>query len=167
LGVFAIGGAVVASSGVASAAASRAPTAADWPAYLDGPQHASFSASQRAITPATATSLTRRWDFSVGASFFASPTVADGAVFIGSEHGWFYKLNMRSGAVLDKAFLGSQSALCCPAVGVTSTATVAVNPANKVLTVYVAGGDGYLYALRGAPVETAGLIQGPGGPGDQ
>jgi outer membrane protein assembly factor BamB len=148
LGALAIGGAVVASSGVASAVARRDPAAADWPAYLDGPQHTSFSASQKAITPTTARSLIRRWDFSVGASFFASPTVADGAVFIGSENGWFYKLSMHSGAILDKVFLGSQPALACPPVGITATATVAVNPASKVLTVYVAGGDGYLYALR-------------------
>jgi outer membrane protein assembly factor BamB len=148
LGVLAIGGAVVASSGVASAAARRAPTAADWPAYLDGPLHTSFSASQKAIMPATAASLTRRWDFSVGASFFASPTVADGAVFIGAENGWFYKLSTRSGAVLDKVFLGTQPSVACPSVGITSTATVAINPANRVLTVYVEGGDGYLYALK-------------------
>jgi outer membrane protein assembly factor BamB len=138
LGVFAIGGALLAGGGVASAAARRAPTAGEWPAYLDGPQHTSFSAAQKAITPATARSLTRRWDVSVGASFFASPTVADGAVFIGAENGWFYKLNMRSGRVLDKVFLGSQPSLTCPSV----------NPSNKVLTVYVAGGDGYLYALK-------------------
>ena len=148
LGAFAIAGAVVASSGVAAAAARRAPAAADWPAYLGGPRHTSFSASQKAITPATARSLTRRWEVSVGASFFASPTVADGAVFVGAENGWFYKLNMRTGHVLDKVFLGSQPSLSCPAVGITATATVAVNPANKVLTVYVAGGDGYLYALK-------------------
>ncbi len=137
-----------AASAAARGAASSAPTAADWPAYLGGPQHASYSAGQKAITPATATSLKQKWQFSVGAVFDASPTVADGAVFIGAENGWFYKLNQHTGAVIHKVFLGAPPDLTCPADGITATATVAVNPASKVLTVYVAGGDGYLYALR-------------------
>ena len=139
---------VAAKAGTVLAAKRQAPAAADWPAYLDGAQHASYIASQTLITPSTAPSLTRQWQFSDGAAVDASPTVADGAVFIGSESGWFYKLSVHTGKVLDKVFLGHQPQLTCPANGVTSTATVAVNPADKVLTVYVAGGDGYLYALR-------------------
>jgi PQQ-like domain len=129
-------------------AVSSSPTAADWPAYLDGPLHASFSAGQKVITPTTASSLKRKWQLSVGAVFDASPTVADGAIFIGAENGWFYKLNVHTGRVIHKIFLGIQPDLTCPANGITATATVAVDPANKVLTAYVAGGDGYLYALR-------------------
>jgi outer membrane protein assembly factor BamB len=138
----------VPASAAASAAASSSPTAADWPAYLDGPLHASYNAGQNVITPTTATSLKQEWEFSVGAVFDASPTVADGAVFVGAENGWFYKLNIRTGRVIHKVFLGTQPDLTCEARGITATATVAVNPANKVLTVFVAGGDGYLYALR-------------------
>jgi len=136
-------------------ASSQAPTADDWSAYLDGPQHASYSASQTYITPLNASSLTAQWKFTTpGYTFQASPTVADGAVFIGSENGWFYKLSIHTGKVLDKVFLGYQPKLTCPANGITSTATVAVNPANKVLTVYVAGADGYLYALRASNLHT-------------
>ena len=129
-------------------ASSQAPTAADWAAYLDGPRHTSYDASQTVITPATAPSLTERWSQGTGAPYQASPTVADGRVYIGSENGWFYKLSMYSGRVLSKVNLGSQPALTCGAKGIASTATVAVNPRNKVLTVYVTGGDGYLYALK-------------------
>jgi outer membrane protein assembly factor BamB len=131
-----------------SKASSQAPTAADWPAYLDGPGHASYNASQTVITPTTAPSLTRLWAFSTGAPYQASPAIADGRVFIGSENGWFYKLSMYTGKVLAKVYLGRQPARTCNAAGITSTATVAVNPHNKVLTVYVTGGDGYLYALK-------------------
>jgi outer membrane protein assembly factor BamB len=134
-------------------AAGHGPTAADWPAYLDGAQHASYNASQTVITPATAPSLARQWQFADGSTFNASPTVADGAVFVGSESGWFYKLSVHTGKVLEKVFLGHQPQLTCPANGITSTATVAVNPANKVLTVYVAGGDGYLYALAASSLR--------------
>ena len=129
-------------------ASSQTPTSADWPAYLDGAQHASYNPSQTVITPATAPSLTRQWAFSTGDPYHASPTVADGRVFIGSENGWFYNLSMYTGKILAKVYLGRQPARTCGATGITSTATVAVNPHNKVLTVYVAGGDGYLYALN-------------------
>jgi outer membrane protein assembly factor BamB len=141
---------VIASTGDTSTgnASSQAPTAADWSAYLDGPRHTSYNASQTVITPATAPSLTQRWSQGTGAPYQASPTIADGRVYIGSENGWFYKLSMYSGRVLSKVNLGSQPALTCGARGIASTATVAVNPHNKVLTVYVAGGDGYLYALK-------------------
>ncbi len=135
-------------------ATSQAPTAADWPAYLDGVQHASYNASQTAITQETAPSLTQEWAVSTGSVYDASPTVADGAVFIGSENGWFYKLSMDTGKVLHKVFLGRQPRRTCPAVGITSTATVAVNPVTKVLTVYVAGGDGYLYALKASNLRS-------------
>jgi PQQ-like domain len=144
----AIASAPASAAASAVGAASKSPTAADWPAYLGGPQHASYSAGQKTITPTAATSLKQKWEFSARTVFDASPTVADGAVFIGAENGWFYKLNVHTGGVIHKVFLGSQPGLACGAKGITATATVAVNPANKVLTVYVAGGDGYLYALR-------------------
>ena len=134
--------------------AGQAPTAADWPAYLDGPRHASYNASQTVITPTTAKALTRRWQFTTGTPYEASPTVVGGRVYIGSENGWLYKLSMDTGAVLAKVFLGTQPKRTCAAAGITSTATVAVNPHNKVLTVYVAGGDGYLYALRASNLRT-------------
>jgi outer membrane protein assembly factor BamB len=130
------------------ASTAKGPTAADWPAYLDGPQHASYNASQKVITPTTARSLTERWAFTTGAPYVASPTVVGGGVFIGSENGWFYKLSPDNGKILAKVYLGVEPALTCAANGITSTATVAVNPHNKMLTVYVAGGDGYLYALN-------------------
>jgi len=146
---------VKASTTEASTATASSKTApvVGWPAYLDGPLHASYNASQTVITPATAPSLTQRWKFATGFPFEASPTVADGRVYIGSENGWFYKLSVDTGKVLAKVYLGRQPALTCPANGITSTATVAVNPHNKALTVYVAGGDGYLYALNAATLR--------------
>jgi outer membrane protein assembly factor BamB len=146
--VLATTGLAVTATPASATASAKATPVTGWPAYLDGPQHASYNASQTVITPTTAPSLTKRWGFTTGSSFEASPTVADGRVYIGSENGWFYKLSLANGKVLAKVYLGHQPALTCPANGVTSTATVAVNPANKVLTVYVSGGDGYLYALK-------------------
>ena len=136
-----------------------AVTAADWPAYLKGPGHWSYSAPEKAITPASVPALVEKWHFvgdkatrpgQPGPRYLASPTVADGAVFIGSDTGWFYKLSETTGAVLAKVFIGYQPRRTCPATGVVDTATVAANPRTHQDTVYVGGPDGYLYAFGAA-----------------
>ncbi len=148
-----------AASAAGSARAQRGPAAlaampaSDWPAYLDGPRHASYNASQTVITPATVPMLSEQWQFTTGAPYLASPTVAGNAVFIGSAGGWFYKLDEATGTVLDKVYLGRQPALTCQAAGITSTATVGADPATGVLSVYVEGGDGYLYALKASNLK--------------
>jgi outer membrane protein assembly factor BamB len=128
-------------------------TAQDWPAYLDGPAHASYNAAETEITPANAASLVEVWHHAPGKKYLSSPTVADGAVFIGSNTGWFYKLSEKTGAVLDKVFLGHQPAKTCPARGMVDTATVAVDPANHQATVYVGGPSGYLYAFSASDLK--------------
>jgi len=142
--------------GVAAGAASRpavpharpAVTAADGPVYLDGPRHDSYGAGQKAITAANAARITSRWQDAPGQEFLASPTVADGAVYIGSNSGWFYKLSASTGAVQHKVFLGTQPAgTCYNPRGIADTATVAAGPGNSA-TVYVGAADGYLYALN-------------------
>jgi len=130
---------------------------ADWPAYLDGPSHTSDNLAEVAITPANAGALVQKWHF-VGdqptmpgqprPAYNASPTVADGAVYIGSRTGWFYKLDQRTGKVLAKVFIGFQPGKTCTAGGFIATATVARDPADGQDTVYVGAPDGYLYALR-------------------
>jgi outer membrane protein assembly factor BamB len=137
------------------AAATVSPT--DWPAYLDGVSHSSFNAADTAITPANASTLKKKWHWrgdaatmpgQPGPALFSSPTVADGAVFIGANNGYFYKLDETTGAVLAKVFIGYQPKLTCAARGFISSATVAADPATGQDTVYVAGADGYLYALN-------------------
>jgi len=120
----------------------------DWAAYLNGAQHTSYSRTQTAITPANARSLVRKWRFTVGAPYVASPTVVGGSVYVGSSRGWFYKLSATTGKVLARIYLGYQPRLTCAPNGVSATATVATDPANHALTVYVTGANGYLYALR-------------------
>ena len=118
----------------------------DWAAYLNGPAHTSFSPGQRAITPANVSRLAVRWRFRSG--FAASPTVVGGAVYIGAESGWFYKLSVATGRVLARRFLGVQRSTTCPGpLGIVATATVGRDRTGQ-LTVYVGGADGHLYALR-------------------
>jgi outer membrane protein assembly factor BamB len=129
------------------ASTAKASATTDWPAFLDGPQHRSFSAAETAITPGRVRRLVLKWHDMPGENFLASPTVADGAVFIGSDSGWFYKLSLTTGKVLDQFFTGHQPTKTCSAVGSIATATVASDPRTHQETVYVGGADGYLYAL--------------------
>ena len=135
-----------------------AAPAADWPAYLRDARHSSLSPSG-VITPANTGSLAIAWSFTPpgptmpgqpSAGFVASPIVSAGLVFIGSNTGVFYALNERTGAVVWSRFLGFAPPLTCDARGISSTATVAVDPATAEPTVYVSSGDGYLFALDAA-----------------
>jgi outer membrane protein assembly factor BamB len=154
-GVLAAGliGSVLASGAAAAPAPARSPSAANvsattgWPAYLDGPQHDSYSAAETSITSARVRRLVLKWHDMPGDDFLASPTVADGAVFIGSTSGWFYKLSVTTGQVLHRFFTGYQPTKTCSGLGTVATATVASDPRTHQQTVYVGGADGYLYAL--------------------
>ncbi len=146
-----VAGASASTAGLSTSARLTGPSsilATDWPAYLDGPLHHSYSPAETAITPATVPDLQQEWQDGLGGNLLASPTVVGGSVYIGSSDGWFYKLSEATGSVLDKVYIGRIARKTCGAMGVVSTATVAIDPASRQNTVYVAGPDGYLYALR-------------------
>ena len=70
-------------------------------------------------------------------------------VYIGANNGTFYALNEATGATLWQTFLGYvDPAGTCGTRGITATATIAADPSSGMPTVYVSGGDGYLYALN-------------------
>jgi outer membrane protein assembly factor BamB len=130
----------------------------DWPAYLQGPEHPSYNQFATAITPANASSLVQNWVFSdrpptkqgqPGVGFNASPTVYNGVVYIGSLTGQFYALNESTGHVLWHRLLGYTTGKGCSTgqLGISSTAAVATDSVSGKLTIYVGGGNGYLYAL--------------------
>jgi outer membrane protein assembly factor BamB len=144
------------------ATAASAASTSNWPAYLYGPKHPSRSAST-AITASNVPTLQLGWTFSSAAptmsgqpqgAFAASPTVYGSRVYIGSVTGVFYALDRGTGAVVWSRFLGFVKAMTCNARGITATATVARDPVSGALVVYVAGGDGYLYALNAATGTT-------------
>ena len=134
--------------------------AQDWPGYLFDNGHSSNNKLATAITPANASTLVADWSFvDPGATLegqpiaglFSSPTVFGGVVYIGSNTGNFYALDEATGAVLWQQLLGFTTPITCGrGHGVTSTATLATDPVSGTLTVYVGGGDGYLYALDAA-----------------
>ena len=106
----------------------RGPTSADWAGYLNGPQHTSYNPAEKTITAANAAKLRTRWE-RIDISFLASPTVADGSVFVGSADGEFYKFGLKHGATQAKVFLGLvPKGTCSDLIGVADTAAVAVDP---------------------------------------
>jgi glucose dehydrogenase len=82
--------------------------------------------------------------------------VYEGTIYIGANTGTFYAIDDSNGQVLWSRFLGSQPSLSCPppALGFTSTATVALDPTSHEPTVYVAAADGNLYALDASTGDT-------------
>jgi outer membrane protein assembly factor BamB len=139
--------------------ATSAPAASDeWNSYLHGAKHSSFNAGATTFTPAASASITANWTFIAAAptkpdqpgnAFVASPTVFNGVVYIGANTGIFYAIDEASGTELWHRALGYSPHKTCPSRGISSTAAVAADPSRGgQLTVYVAGGNSYLYALR-------------------
>jgi outer membrane protein assembly factor BamB len=145
----------------------------NWPSYLFSPAHTSDNTAARSVTVANAASLAPVWTWhpdpptqtgQPGNQLLASPTVVNGRIYIGANTGVFYALNENAGTVKWKRSLGYQTKRSCGTRGLTSTATVAPDPQNGQLTVYVGGGDGYLYALRASngAVVWKSLVVDPG-----
>jgi outer membrane protein assembly factor BamB len=151
---------IIAALGTAFAATIATSAAQDWPGYLFDLQHSSNNKLATAITPANVSTLVADWSFvdpqptfqdQPAAGFYSTPTVVNGVVYIGSNTGQFYALNETTGAVIWQQLLGyTIPTTCGMGHGVTSTGTVATDPVSGTLTVYVGGGDGYLYALNAA-----------------
>jgi outer membrane protein assembly factor BamB len=147
------------------AAPSGAVVTAPWTAYLFGPRHASYNQAATAFNPTTASAVSPAWSFTAApptatgqpsAGFYASPVVSAGVVYIGSNTGVFSAIDEATGTELWHRSLGYTTAKTCGfGRGITSTATVAPDPSRGgQVTVYVAGGDGYLYALKASDGAT-------------
>jgi polyvinyl alcohol dehydrogenase (cytochrome) len=142
--------------------ASSSPSArhVNWPAYLFDAGHTSVSRAS-AITPDNAAELVETWQWRPDpaskpgqpyAQLFAGPTAFEGRVYIGSNTGDFYAIDEDTGATVWKQFLGFRPAQDCGGRGITSTAAARGDPDGAV-SIYVGGGDGYLYDLDGATGE--------------
>ncbi|MEA2506391.1 MAG: hypothetical protein QOH48_1009 [Actinomycetota bacterium] len=144
--------------GLLASTSAVAAVANGWPAYLGGPSHNSIS-SDATITPARVGSLAQAWHWTPpaatsgqpAAQLYASPTVAGGRVFIGSNTGVIYALSETTGQRLWSRDLGHVPNLTCASRGIASTAAVAPDPARGgASTVYVFSGTDALYALDAA-----------------
>jgi outer membrane protein assembly factor BamB len=139
--------------GSGQAAAVR--TANTWPMYLGGPAHTSFSEAS-AITPVNAASLTVAWHWTPDPplsghprnELFSSPAIVGGTVYVGSNSGEFYAIDLSAGTVKWQRDLGFVPQLTCQDRGTSASPTVLPDPRSGTLTVYEAGGNGYLYAMN-------------------
>lgn len=99
--------------------------AADPAMFRGGPSHSG-------VYPASAGISTVLWKFKTGGKVFSSPTVADGAVYIGSSDGQLYALSATDGAVRWKR---------------ATRGAVNSSPAVAGGTIYFTSRDGLFYAV--------------------
>jgi outer membrane protein assembly factor BamB len=130
----------------------------DWPTFLFNPTHSSATSSG-AIDKANVGTLIEAWHWQANPAtkkdqpipaVWASPIVSNGTVYIGSDTGVFYALDLATGQEVWEQFLGYRPKLTCHNKGISATATIAPDPVTQQPTVYAPGGDGYLYALDAA-----------------
>ena len=134
------------------------PTSVDWPTFLFSPAHSSTTGTD-AINKANVGTLIEAWHWQANPAtkrdqpvpaVWASPIVSNGTIYIGSDTGVFYALDLATGQEVWEQFLGYRPKLTCHNKGISATATIAPDPVTQKPTVYAPGGDGYLYALDAA-----------------
>lgn len=103
-----------------------AADAADWPVFRGGPSLAGRAAGELRLP------LRKLWSFRTGDAVRSSPVIAAGKVFVGSDDGCVYALNLADGSLAWKAKAG----------GAVESPPLYLNG-----TVYAGADDGLLYAL--------------------
>ena len=167
-------GLVAALIGTGAGPVAAQPDPSGWTTFLYDTGHSSYNAGATAFTPSSASLAIPAWQWVTPPSpndgsntLFASPTVANGVVYIGAEDGYFYAVNEADQTELWSDFLGlsepAPKSCVKNAKGITATATVANDPVTGTPTVYVNAPDGNLYALdaQTGAVIWKGLVDTP------
>jgi polyvinyl alcohol dehydrogenase (cytochrome) len=100
---------VAAVPGRASASTHDGPAPTDWPGYGHDPQHSFHGKTTLTLTKAKR--LKKAWFFATGDAVTATPTVVKGTVYVGSWDGYFYAIDLASGALRWKYQLEPQPAV--------------------------------------------------------
>ncbi|HVB23913.1 MAG TPA: PQQ-binding-like beta-propeller repeat protein [Ktedonobacteraceae bacterium] len=123
----------------------------DWPTFLLGDGRSGYNGAETHITPQTASNLALYWSYHTNGGITTQPIVAKGVIYWGSWDGYEHATTLK-GKQLWSAYLGVTRNENCgyPSLGVASTATVGIVTMNNmpVQVVFVAGGNGYFYALN-------------------
>ncbi len=128
----------------------------DWPTISFNLQRTGENTSETTISSANASTVHQLWSFHANGVIDTSPVVAShvrigGAirqvVYVGTEHGIFYAIDAATGDRVWKTNLGSVATSCedLPAgrFGITSAPVID----RSTERIFVAGGDGQVYAL--------------------
>jgi len=128
-----------------SVVASAGGVRADWPTYLGTPDRTGTTTDQ-GLTAATVGSLVPRLQVKLGGPIATQPIVVGNTAYVGAWDGNEYAIDITTGSIVWKRFLGlTTNKLCGPAtLGVTSTPTVLDG------VVYLGGGGPFWYALDAA-----------------
>ncbi len=118
--------------------------AGDWATYLGGNDRSGFVASETAITPGNASSITVQSVASFAHSITGNPVVVGGNVYLGTWDGIARAIGP-TGSSLWTRSLGTTTPTCAGATGIVGSAAVGQTPAT---TIYMPGGDGQMYALN-------------------
>jgi outer membrane protein assembly factor BamB len=145
-------GSQVLRSGSSVVARPATEPAVDFPAYMYDAGHSTFSPAA-AITPASSLSVAyvfheKRIAHQPRPRFVSTPLVLQHVIYIGSNSGEFYAIDLNTGTVIWKTFLGFEPKFQCRAQGTFATAASGIDPTSGAVAVYAASGDGNVYALR-------------------
>src|ERR1051326_8733182 len=118
------------------------PTGEDWTTYLHDPQRTSAT-NDTILSSSNTTRLVKQWSFKTEGVIEGSAAVVNGVAYVGSWAGYEYALDVKTGTLKWKTFLGVANPPACipPAAGVSSGAAVQDG------IIYLGGGDDYWYAL--------------------
>ncbi len=121
------------------------PLSADWPTYMANPARTGVAANESVLAPGNVSGLRVLWTAATPGVIEDSPVVADGTVYVSSWDGSLSAYYLTNGTLRWRADVGNSTFSQCyfsTARGPTATATVLNG------TVYIMGGDPYLYALN-------------------
>jgi outer membrane protein assembly factor BamB len=90
------------------AAQTRFIVQTDWPQFRRGPQHHGDDPTENILSISNVHGLQQRWSAATAGNYGASPTVANGIVYIGSLDHNLYAFNAATGQALWKAATGGE-----------------------------------------------------------
>jgi polyvinyl alcohol dehydrogenase (cytochrome) len=156
-----IGFALVAALALAVSAAVPAGSVitVNYAGFMHDVAHSSFSPSATTITPSS--SLSVKWTFQetkpaggLRPAFYSTPLVISHVMYAPSNSGEVYAIDIGTGNVLWRKFVGFEAKATCRAQGTYATSASGTDPTTGVLTIYVASGNGNVYALRASDGAT-------------
>jgi outer membrane protein assembly factor BamB len=134
----------------------------DWATWGFGVERHGDNPNEQTIGPSNVAQLRHLWSVDLGAIIDASPVVATGidvggtptdVVYVGTEHGALFAINT-NGDVLWQRDLGMRQANCLDSPDLQYGVSASVVFDRQGNRVFVAGGDGYVYALDPATGAT-------------